>query len=71
MPKSRNRKDHKKKVTAYKKRVIDERRSFQNKMKTLFETKQQEELIKQINDNEINTETIDDLNVEDFKLDNF
>jgi hypothetical protein len=48
MPKSRNRKQHKAKAAAFKKRVEDRRRSFDKQMRMLYEQQQQEALDRQM-----------------------
>jgi hypothetical protein len=69
MGKSRNRKDHKKKVLAYKKRVEDAKKSFQKKMRSLMEQQQHAELDKQISSGQVQSEQVEGLNIDDFKLD--
>jgi len=49
MPKSRNRKQHKQKAQAFRKRVEDRKRAFDKQMRMLYEKQQQEALDKQMN----------------------
>jgi len=69
MPKSRNRPGHQKAVIAYKKRNEDEKKAFQNKMRSLYEQQQQEALAQQMASGEVAHEEVEGLNVEDFQLD--
>lgn len=69
MGKSRNRKEHKKKVAAYRKRIDDAKKSFQKKMRALMEQQQHAELDKQIAAGQVESEQVEGLNVEDFQLD--
>lgn len=69
MTKSRNRKNHKQKAAAYKKRVLDARKSYEKNMRALYEKMQHEALEKQVSNNESQVEAVDDIDVGDFKLD--
>jgi len=69
MPKSKLRKDHKKKANAFKKRVEDRKKSFEKQMRSLYERQQQENLEKQMAAGDVSTQEIEGLNVEDFKMD--
>jgi hypothetical protein len=68
MTKSRNRKDHKKKLASYRKRILDAKRSFQNQMRSAYERMQHEELDKQLASNQVSSEEVEGLNVDDFQL---
>jgi hypothetical protein len=60
MPKSRNRPQHKKAVANYKKRVIDQKKSYERQLRELFQKKQQENLQSQLNsENNIEGTSID------------
>ncbi len=69
MPKSKQRKNHKQKVVAYKKRIEDEKKSFQKKMQALYQQQQQASLQEQIDrQNVVEGQELEGLNVEDFEL---
>lgn len=68
MPKSKNRKEHKKKANAYRKRVEDAKKSFEKKMRAFYEQQQQEALNKQMASGQVESEQIEGLNVDDFQL---
>jgi hypothetical protein len=60
MPKSRNRPQHKKAVSNYKKRVVDQKKSYERQLRELFQKKQQEQLQGQLNnDSNIEGTSID------------
>ena len=67
MPKSKLRKNHKSKAAAFRKRTEDAKRSFQNKMRALYDQQQQENLAKQTT-GQVNSTELEGLNVDDFKL---
>ena len=67
MPKSKLRKNHKSKASAFKKRTEDAKRSFQKKMRALYDQQQQENLAKQTT-GQVNSTELEGLNVDDFKL---
>jgi len=69
MPKSKQRKDHKKKVASYKKRVLDQRKAFEKKM-TMFYQQQQEAMLEEQIKNQQSPEgqNLEGLNIEDFGL---
>jgi hypothetical protein len=70
MPKSRNRKNHKRAVLSFKKRVEDRRKAFEKEMRSMYEKQQQEMLAKQIQDGAVTPDQIEGgMNVGDFKLD--
>ena len=68
MPKSKNRKEHKKKAAAFRKRVEDRKKAFEKQMRTLYEKQQQEAFAKQMAGGQVQTEQIEGLNVDDFQL---
>jgi len=68
MPKSRQRKNHSKKAAAFKKRLDDRKKSFEKQMRSLYERQQQEAMEKQIANNNVDSEELEGLNVDDFKL---
>jgi acyl-CoA reductase-like NAD-dependent aldehyde dehydrogenase len=68
MPKSRNRKNHRKAVAAFKKRIDDKKKAFEKQMRAMYERQQQEALEKQIASGEVETQELEGLNVDDFKL---
>lgn len=68
MPKSKLRKDHKKKAAAFRKRVEDRKKSFEKQMRALYEKQQQEAFNKQMAGGQVQTEQIEGLNVDDFQL---
>lgn len=68
MPKSKMRKDHKKKVLAYKRKIAEGKRSIEKEMKNFYEKQQMEMLEKQINNNEISQNEISGIDSNDFKL---
>lgn len=69
MPKSRQRKDHKKKAQAYKKRVKDAKNAFQNQMRTMFEKQQLEQMQSEQSVNQVQQEQIEGLDSSEFSLD--
>ena len=69
MPKSRNRKGHKKAVAAYKNSIKERRNAFEKQMKLMNEKYQQEMMEKEIAQGTVASETVEGLNVDDFKLD--
>ena len=68
MPKSRNRKNHKKSVLSFKKRVEDRKKSFEKQMRALYEKQQQMAMDKQIAGGAVESQEIEGLNSDDFKL---
>lgn len=68
MPKSRNRKDHAKKASAYKRRVEDARKSWEKQMRAMYDAQHQQMLDNQIAGNGPESSQIDGLNIEDFEL---
>lgn len=69
MPKSRLRKGHKAKVVAYKKTAEDKKKSFEKKMRALWEQQQQSDLDRQMAEGQVQHEEVEGLNVDDFKMD--
>jgi len=70
MPKSKLRKNHAKKVAAFRKRVEDRKKAFEKQMRTMYEQQQQEMLAKQIQDGAVAPDQVEGgINVGDFKLD--
>lgn len=67
MPKSRNRKGHKQAVSNYRKRVINQKKSYEKQLRELFQKKQQEELQGQLN-NDTNIEGTS-IDVGEFQID--
>lgn len=69
MPKSKQRKGHKQKVASFKKRTLDAKRSFENKMRNFYIEQQQMMLQKQIEEQQaLQGQEIEELNIEDFNL---
>ena len=68
MPKSRNRKNHKKSVLSFKKRVEDRKKAFDKQMRALYEKQQQMAMDKQIAGGAVESQEIEGLNSDDFKL---
>jgi len=68
MPKSKHGNSHKKRVAAYKRKVQEDRRLFSKRMKELNERYQQEMLDKEIAQGAVASETVEGLNVDDFRL---
>jgi len=78
MPKSRNNKDHKKRLASYKKRVENDRRSYQKQIRALYEQQQRERLEKQVSASESQMQEagidgtefeLEDVVIDDTKLD--
>jgi hypothetical protein len=70
MPKSRNRKNHKRAALSFKKRVEDRKKAFEKQMRTMYEQQQQKMLDKQIQDGAVSPDQVEGgINVGDFKLD--
>lgn len=68
MPKSKLRKDHKKKVNAFRKRVENRKKSFEKQTRSLYERQQQENFEKQMAV-DVSTQELEELNIDDFKMD--
>lgn len=68
MPKSRTRKNHKQKVAAFRKRVDDRKKSFERQMREMYERQQMEALDKQVAGGQVDSQQLEGLNTDDFKL---
>lgn len=74
MPKSRNRKGHSSKVLNYRKRVENQKKSYEKQLRNLYEKQQQESLEKQISSSEsqVQEEAVngDNIDIGNFEIEN-